>query len=218
MEYKKIAPKLHVDKDGEIIGYAATWIRVADTYGDVIKRGAFANTIREIKQTGRVIPFMYNHDSSDMRNFIGSVVDLKEDDVGLWFKAVFDSTTWAQQARELAKSGRLSHFSFAYDVLDSGKVTLPDGSEANELRELYLHEVSLVMYPANRDTRVIDAKYSRFDSKTQRVLRRADELLKDQNGKIDVCNTKSRRITKDVPLYKAGNNVYSRTKKGYERV
>jgi hypothetical protein len=76
----------------------------------------------------------------------------------LLFGAGFDSTDTAQRARELSKDGRLCAFSFAYDVLDQGTVELEDGREANELRKLNLHEVSLTLYPANRDTSVVEVK------------------------------------------------------------
>ena len=81
-----------------------------------------------------------------------------EDDHGLLFDADFDATDNAQRARELAADGRLCKVSFAYDVLDQGTVELEDGREANELRKLNIHEVSLVMYPANRDTSVVEVK------------------------------------------------------------
>ena len=54
--------------------------------------------------------------------------------------------------------GRLAKFSFAYDVIDDDEVTLEDGRKANELRKLNIHEVSLVLYPANPDTSVVSVK------------------------------------------------------------
>ena len=144
--------------NGSITGYAATFIRQADSYGDVIAKGAFAESIERIKAEGKTIPLLWNHDSFDLKSFIGTVTELAEDDHGLLFTATFDATEEAQRARELASDGRLCKFSFAYAVLDQGSVTLEDGTEANELRKLDLFEVSLVMYPANPDTSVVDVK------------------------------------------------------------
>ena len=48
--------------------------------------------------------------------------------------------------------------SFAYDVLDEAKVTLDDGTKANELRKLNLFEVSVVPVGANRDTEILAVK------------------------------------------------------------
>jgi HK97 family phage prohead protease len=144
--------------NGSITGYAATWTRTPDSYGDVIAKGAFADSIERIKSEGKAIPLLWNHDSYDLKSFIGTVTDLEEDEHGLKFTATFDGTERAQRARELASDGRLCKFSFAYNVLDAGTVTLEDGTEANELRKLDLFEVSLVMYPANPDTSVVEVK------------------------------------------------------------
>jgi len=144
--------------NGTITGYAATFIREPDSYGDVIAKGAFAESIERIKAEGKAIPLLWNHDSGDLKSYIGTVTDLEEDDHGLLFTAGFDATERAQRARELASDGRLCKFSFAYQILDQGTVTLEDGTEANELRKLDLYEVSLVMYPANPDTSVVEVK------------------------------------------------------------
>ena len=147
-------------ENGSIKGYAATWTREPDSYGDVIAKGAFTDSIAEIESSGNHIPLLWNHDSGDLKSYIGTVTRLEEDEHGLMFEADFDSTEEAQRARELASDGRLCKFSFAYDVIDQATVELEDGTEANELRKLNIHEVSLVMYPANRDTSVIEVKSS----------------------------------------------------------
>ena len=169
-------------ENGRITGYAATWIREPDSYGDVIAKGAFEECIKTLKDEGKVIPLLWNHDSYDIKAYIGTVFDLEEDDKGLKFEADFDATDEAQRARELATTGRVVKFSFAYDVLDQGTVTLEDGREANELRKLYIHEVSLCLYPANPDTGIIDVKTAekagRRNSKAdEEELRKVTELL-----------------------------------------
>ena len=145
-------------QNGMVAGYCSTWIREPDAAGDIVKRGAFAASIAAIEREGRTIPFMFNHDSGNIRSYIGIVTYLAEDDHGLFFEAVFDDTEEAQRVRALVKDGRLSKFSFAYDVLDQDSVRLPDGRKVNELRMLDLKEISIVMYPANRDTSVTDVK------------------------------------------------------------
>lgn len=158
-------------ENGTISGYAATWIREPDSYGDVIAKGAFAECLEQIKESGKVLPLLFNHESSDLDKYIGTITSLEEDDHGLKFEAIFDDTPTAQRARELAVDGRLAKFSFAYDVLAAGTVTLEDGREANELRKLNIHEVSLVMYPANPDTSVIEAKTSEEMPITPAIVR-----------------------------------------------
>ena len=195
-------------ENGVIRGYAATWIREPDSYGDVIAKGAFVECIERLKSEGKKIPFLFNHDSYSLGSYIGTVEELSEDDHGLKFTATFDDTPEAQRARELTLDGRLCKFSFAYDVLEAGDITLEDGRKAYELRKLNIHEVSLVMYPANPDTGVIDVKSAgeksgRRNSKADAdMLREALEhlssaqsiinsLLADEEGSEDETGAKS---------------------------
>ena len=145
-------------KNGMISGYASTWIREPDSYGDIVAKGAFTESIANIKAEGKTLPLLFNHKGDELNAYIGGLTELLEDDHGLYFEATFDATPEAQRARELAQDGRLAKFSFAYDILDQGEVTLDDGRKANELRKLNIHEVSLVLYPANPDTSVVSVK------------------------------------------------------------
>lgn len=177
-------------ENGTISGYAATWIREPDSYGDVIAQGAFSECLEKIKEEGKVLPLLWNHDSYSLGSYIGTVTDLEEDDHGLKFTATFDDTTEAQRARELAVTGRVAKFSFAYDIIEAETVKLEDGREANELRKLDIFEVSLVMYPANPDTSIIDVKSAeksgRRNSKAdEEVLREVTELLGTAQAKIN---------------------------------
>ena len=181
---------IKADNLGAIVGYASTWTREPDSYGDVVAKGAFAECIARLKEEGRNIPLLWNHDAMDLKAFIGTVTDLTEDDHGLKFEADFDGTEEAQRARQLAQDGRLCKFSFAYDVLDAGEVELEDGRKANELRKLNIHEVSLVMYPANADTSVVSVKAGRRNRKSdediiKQIISLANQLLTDESDDIE---------------------------------
>ena len=189
MNTKTITIDVKADS-GSITGYASTWTREPDSYGDVVAKGAFAEHIAQIKAEGRVLPFLFNHESSNLKAYIGTVVDLEEDDHGLKFTAIFDDTEEGQRARQLASDGRLAKFSFAYDVLDQGEVELEDGRKANELRKLNIHEVSLVLYPANPDTSVVSVKAGRRNRKTdediiKQIISLANQLLNDEVDDTD---------------------------------
>ena len=175
--------------NGSITGYASTWTREPDSWGDIVKQGAFTECIKRLKDEGRVIPFLYNHNEMDLKNFIGTVVKLEEDDHGLLFNADFDDTEEAQQARKLALDGRLCKFSFAYNVLEQGTVTLEDGRECNELRKLDIFEVSLVLYPANPDTSVVSVKSGKRNSAAdEETLRQIIKLAQGLLGELDDTN------------------------------
>lgn len=164
---------------GYVIGYASTWIREPDAYGDIVKRGAFKEFIKEFNRKGKVIPLMFNHNSGSLENYIGTVYHLEEDNRGLLFEASYDDTPEGQKARQLVKDGRLWGVSFSYDVLDQGKVRLPDGRTVNELRKMNVHEISLCLYPANRDTVILEAKHEKEERKRKILLQQADRLLRN---------------------------------------
>lgn len=165
MQYKEFNVKYDDSGNGSLEGYASTWIRQADSYGDVVKSGAFARTLKERWNGGKGIPLLWAHQMDNLKSFIGTA-EAEEDEKGLHFLASFDGTEEAQRVRELYKDGRLSKFSFAFDVRDNGTVTLEDGTKANELRDLELFEISCVCVPANDDAGVVDIKAGRRNSKS----------------------------------------------------
>lgn len=143
--------------DGGFTGYAATFDREPDSYGDVIAKGAFAETLEAWKESGRPVPLLYGHNMDDPDYNIG-VAELVEDERGLLARARFDSSPKAQRVRELVREGRLAKMSFAFDVVDEATVELDGGIKANELRRLDLYEVSVVLVPANQHAEILDAK------------------------------------------------------------
>lgn len=170
---------------GQIEGYASTWIRRPDSYGDVVKAGAFANTLKRDWNGGKGIPFLWSHQMDNLGSFIGTA-EAYEDETGLRFVATFDGTEAAQRVRSLYKDGRLRKFSFAFDVIDAGPVELEDGTKANELRELRLYEISAVTVPANDDASVVDVKAGRRNSKAdESKIRQAITLLQEVLGEIE---------------------------------
>jgi uncharacterized protein len=144
-----------------------------DHGGDVVRPGAFKNTIAAWKTSGDPIPVLWSHRMDDPNYNIGSVTDIDElgpgderiprwanswvqENGGLWVKASLDDTEHghARQVRHLLKTRRVTQFSFAYDVLDErpGK----DGS--NELLDLWLYEVGPTPLGMNPLTELTGAK------------------------------------------------------------
>ena len=192
MKIKEMQVKYRDDGNGSIEGYASTFIRQPDSYGDVVKQGAFARTLEERWNGGKGIPFLWAHKMDDLKAFIGTA-EAEEDEKGLHFVATFDDTEEAQKVRRLYKDGRLRKFSFAYEVKDEGTVVLEDGTKANELRELELFEISAVTVPANEDAGIVDDKAAetevksgaRNSKKDADRISQAISLLKEVLGEMD---------------------------------
>lgn len=158
-KFKSAAGTASMPMDGTVEGYAATFDRIPDSYGDIIAKGAFADSLKAWEGTGKPIPLLYGHNTDEPMLNIGRVVEAREDDRGLFVRAEFDADNEkAQYVRKLVKEGRLWQFSFAYEVLDGAVIELDDGTQAYELRKMNLFEVSLVQIPANQRAVVTDIK------------------------------------------------------------
>lgn len=175
-KYKMAAGEASMPADGIVEGYASTFDREPDSYGDVIAPGAFADTLARWRETGKPIPLLYGHSTEDPEYNIGKVVEAYEDERGLFVRCEFDADNpKAQYVRKLVQQGRLYQFSFAYQVLDAGTVELESGIEAYELRKLDLFEVSLVQIPANQHAEVTEVKSGQPEVKAGRRNSKADE-------------------------------------------
>lgn len=156
--------------EGEFIAYPSTFTRTPDDYGDVVAKGAFSQTIKDWKASGKTLPVMYMHRMDDPAYNIGGVEDMGEDDHGWWIKAKLDmDNPIARQVYKLVKAGRLSQMSFAFDVLDAAPVKLEDGTKARELREVKVYEASVVPVGANQDTSIEAIKSAREEKDGQAI-------------------------------------------------
>lgn len=145
-------------EEGVFEAYASTFTREPDSYGDVVAKGAFENTLKEWADSGNTIPILFGHRMDDPDFNIGGVLEASEDEHGLKVAGQLDlDNPKAAQVYRLMKGKRLNQMSFAFDVLDEGQVE-EDGQKLNELRELKLYEVSIVPIGANQDTEVLAVK------------------------------------------------------------
>jgi HK97 family phage prohead protease len=154
----KAGPEDGLD-EGQFIVYPSTFIKEPDSYGDVVAKGAFLDTIAEWKDSGNTLPGLYGHRMDDPDYFVAGALDMGEDDHGWWVKGEFDlESPKGPQVYRLVKGRRLNQLSFAFDTLDEKSVTLEDGRKANELQRLKVYEFSFVPIGANQDTSVVAVK------------------------------------------------------------
>ena len=102
MKTKEFDVNYKDEGSGSIEGYASTWIRKADSWGDVVAKGAFEKTLAERWNGGKGIPFIWSHQIDNLKSFIGTA-EADEDDKGLHFVATFDDTEEAQKVRLLLR-------------------------------------------------------------------------------------------------------------------
>lgn len=144
-------------EEGVFTAYASVYGNV-DSYGDVVRKGAFADSLKAWAEKGNTLPVLYGHDMADVFANIGGVIEAKEDDHGLLVKAQLDlENPTAKQVYKLLKGRRLSQMSFAYSVEESAPTTV-EGKDATELSKLSLYEVSVVPIGANQETEILAVK------------------------------------------------------------
>lgn len=143
--------------EGQFTAYASVFGNI-DSYGDVVVKGAFANTLKEWADSADFIPVLFGHNMSDPDFSLGHVISAAEDDHGLLVTGQLDlENPKSAQVYRLLKGRRLRQLSFAYDVIESGHAQV-DGQDVIELRKLKLYEVSLVTIGANQATEVLAVK------------------------------------------------------------
>lgn len=146
--------KSYDESAGTVEGYASTWYRDED--GDVIVKGAFKKTIQERVPTGQV-KLLDSH-RWDSQHVLGTVVEAREDERGLWIKAVFASTPDAQAVRQKILEGHLNRLSIGFEILRDEIRRDPDGKVTRYIYEVKLYEVSVVPFPANENAVIVAAK------------------------------------------------------------
>ena len=130
--------------DGEIqsiniTGYAST--NDVDRHGDVIPAAVWEKGLENYLKNPIILAY---HDHDDP---IGRMVEHKVDDKGLWVKARISAA--ASEVFNLVKDGVLTAFSVGFRILDA---EYNSAAEVFLIKELELHEISVVSVPANQNT------------------------------------------------------------------
>lgn len=172
MERKQFEIKaVREDQNLYVEGYAAVFANV-DSYNDRIQKGAFVNTINGTNRDR--IAFCKDH---DLRDVIGVIVDLREDERGLWFRAKISKTRDGKDVEILLEDGALKEFSIGYIT------KAYDWNEEEGIRtltEIELWEISLVTRAANDQAKVTATEIKSEDD--TRGL--SDEELIEKKNKV----------------------------------
>ena len=156
-KYKSFELKAKEDETGMIAGFFSTYDETPDSYGDIIKPGAFTETIKKREESGHPFPLCFNHDFSQV---IGAVDKIEDTEKGPYIEAHFLDTELAQDVRKMLKSGAIYQFSFAYDVLgwENPSEEQRKAGVWNILTKLEVFEISVVTVPANQNAVATEVK------------------------------------------------------------
>ena len=158
---------------GEMIfsGYGAVFGN-ADSYGDVIQKGAFKDTLRDAKKSGNWPAMLMQHGGwgmgADDMTPVGIWVSMEEDDIGLKVEGKLADTTRGREAYGLLKMTprpAISGMSIGYIAKEWAVGTKPE-EPRRTLKKVELMELSLVTFPANDKARIQSIKSGALDIRT----------------------------------------------------
>ncbi len=130
-------------------GYASTF-KNTDLVNDIIEPGAFSKSLSA--KGGKKIKILWQHNTDQP---IGKVTKVFEDDKGLFIKAALPKEhTLANDAAVLVKNGIIDSLSIGFSVNDADH--LKNGKRI--LKDIKVHEISLVTHPANPKAQVTSFK------------------------------------------------------------
>lgn len=163
--------EVRAQAEGLIEGYASVFGGI-DSYGDSIAPGAFKASIAKHQSAGTSPVMLWSH-KSDMP--IGRWTDLAEDSRGLRAAGRLNLKTSAgRDAYEHLRAGDLNGLSIGYLVPQGGK-SYRDG--VTLLKNIDLHEVSVVAVPADAAARISAVKSQAIKPATVRGFEEALEEL-----------------------------------------
>lgn len=147
-----------------------------DAHGDIIRRGTFVEAIKRMKKTKAYWPVVFSHQSWDLDSIMGLTLDaaeLKPGDAripsdasdelkaggGLWVRGRMSNLDdpFTAKVWDRMKDGRIAQWSYHYDLLDGGPVTI-DGNDYFEFRKADILEVGPTIFGANTATRTLAVK------------------------------------------------------------
>jgi HK97 family phage prohead protease len=135
----KFTTGIETDDSLYIEGYASTVDR--DRQGDIIPMKAWNEGLINYLKNPIILAY-HNHQMP-----IGKMVEHKVTDLGLWIRAQIPQEVG--DVYKLIKKGILSAFSVGFKVRDAD---YDSASESFLIKELELHEISVVSIPANQNT------------------------------------------------------------------
>lgn len=145
--------RFSVEEAGTFSGYAAVF-GAPDAFGDTIKAGAFAKSLREHAARKTAPGLFWMHDPAEP---IGRWTALAEDEKGLKVTGqLVLETTRGREAHALLKAGALNGLSIGFRARQSERG--PNGNRV--LTDIDLVEISLVSLPAALRARVTSVKSS----------------------------------------------------------
>lgn len=172
-----------------------------DSQGDIVEKGAYADTLKAWSDKERPIPVLWSHDFGDPDSILGYYTKAEETDAGLEMTGQLDMDhPKAARVHKLMKQGLITEFSMSGLVTDYDEIREKsedaDDDDPGEFKGLKIKAVDLweagpCFKGANPNTTLLSVK-SATENKTSvpPVFSKEDlEKLKSQRDALDVFIT-----------------------------
>lgn len=173
--------------DRQFEGYGSIFGNV-DLGGDVVIRGAFAQTLADHKARGTLPQMFWMHDPSSVP---GKWDDVREDEKGLYVKGTFANTRLGNELRELMSMKAVRGLSIGFRIIDREY----NDEGVRILKAVDLWEVSVVSLAMNPLAQVTRSK-SRLSEMGELVPseRELERMFRD----MGMSKSVSRRVTSRI--------------------
>jgi HK97 family phage prohead protease len=171
MQIKHMVSALEVkslEDNGTFSGYGSVF-GVKDSYGEIVVKGAFANSLT--KKSANQIKLLWQHRADQP---IGVYSEVREDDHGLYVRGqlAIKDVQQAKEAHALLKMGAVSGLSIGFSINENG---IKRDKDAILLTDIELWETSIVTFPANNKANVTSVK----QIEAIKTIRDFEEFLRD---------------------------------------
>lgn len=177
---EKIELRSHDDEENYIEGYALKFGTESEDLGgfiETIERDALKDTdFSDVRA-------LFNHNADHIiARSSADTLKLEVDDIGLKFKARIPNTTYGRDLLENLRNGNVNQCSFGFRLAEKG-----DSFKFDEARKIYkrtlknikeILDVSVVTYPAYKDSNVTPALRSIEKLKSEELRKHEAEKLK----------------------------------------
>jgi HK97 family phage prohead protease len=200
VEYKDATFELKFAEDGKkqgvFSGYGAVFGNV-DSYGDVIEKGAFRDTLRAWEEKGKYAPMLLQHGggmfggtASDQLP-IGKWTSMEENSKGLKVEGFLDPIDTDEGKKIYAgmKNGELDGLSIGFRTIKARNGVKPS-DPSRFIESVALVELSVVTFPANDKARATNVK-SDFDPREMEAALREAGLSRNDAVKAVAVFRKS---------------------------
>jgi HK97 family phage prohead protease len=188
-------------KEGIVSGYFSAF-NVKDSDGDIIRPGAFKQSIQEWGPEGKGrVKHLLNHDPGKP---LGKILELKEDDYGLFYRSQIGIHDLGRDFVKMVESDLIKEHSIGFNTLKSQK---NEKEAAIDLLHLKLFEgSSLTAWGANEYTPLLEMKSGNLETLKDR-MNKFEKFVRNTDASddtIELCLLQIKQLSQIIETMSSG--------------